>query len=612
MATPHELDPHRVADALEIIEPENSALELTSTSTENHDSSDEKITGAPANRPRFPTHGLEETRVIEKTGTNTNIELTEEDCYDELGYSFSSTKKWWILSVIFIVQVSMNFNTSLYSNAIGGIGAEFGVSDQAARAGAAIFLITYAFGCELWAPWSEELGRKPIIQASLFLVNIWQIPVALAPNFATVLVGRALGGLSTAGGSVTLGMIADMYEADAQQYAVAFIVFSSVGGSVLGPVVGGFVEQYCHWRWNIWIQLIFGVAIQILHLFTVPETRTTVMMDKIAKRRRKDGTSPNVYGPNELVPFRERFSAKEILATWIRPFKMFLTEPIVLTLSLLSGFSDALIFMFVQSFGLVYKQWDFNTYQVGLAFISLLVGYFIAWASFIPVIKRNIKERKEKPDDEKAQYESRLWWLLYTAPCLPIGLIIFGWTATGPPIHWIGTSIGAAIIGIANYSIYMATIDYMVCAYGPYSASATGGNGWSRDFLAGVLTVPATPFFQNIGGKNHIPNAFTILFCISCLLVVAVYVIYLKGPQLRKRSPFAQQLSSAREEMATGGHRLSKMPTHSRANSFARSQQSVMVRQGLGSRQNSYISNSNKQSRANSRANTRPNSVIAD
>lgn len=59
--------------------------------------------------------------------------------------------------------------------------------------------------------------------------------------------GRALGGLSSAGGSVTLGMVADMWEADEQQYAVAFIVFSSVGGSVLGPVVGGFVEQYAAW-----------------------------------------------------------------------------------------------------------------------------------------------------------------------------------------------------------------------------------------------------------------------------------------------------------------------------------------------------------------------------
>jgi MFS family permease len=141
----------------------------------------------------------------------------------------------------------MNFNTSLYSNAIPGIAEEFNVSAQAARCGAMIFLVFYAFGCELWAPWSEEFGRWPILQLSMLLVNIWQIPVALAPNFATILVGRALGGLSTAGGSVTLGMIADMWEADVQQYAVAYVVFSSVGGSILGPVVGGFTEQYLHW-----------------------------------------------------------------------------------------------------------------------------------------------------------------------------------------------------------------------------------------------------------------------------------------------------------------------------------------------------------------------------
>lgn len=146
----------------------------------------------------------------EKHGTYDHYEITEEDCYDQLGFSFPTRKKWTILSIIFLVQVSMNFNTSLYSNGITGISAEFGVSAQAARLGAAIFLITYAFGCELWAPWSEELGRWPILQLSLFLVNMWQIPVGIAPNFATILICRALGGLSTAGGSVTLAMVADM------------------------------------------------------------------------------------------------------------------------------------------------------------------------------------------------------------------------------------------------------------------------------------------------------------------------------------------------------------------------------------------------------------------
>lgn len=539
-------------------------------------------TAHPANPGAVQSDGSSDTQAenVNDIAQDDKIELTEDDCYDELGFGFSNWKKWSILTVIFLVQVSMNFNTSLYSNAVPGIHEDFHVSKQAARCGAMIFLVFYAFGCELWAPWSEELGRYPILQASLFLVNIWQLPVALAPNFGTILVGRALGGLSTAGGSVTLGMIADMWEADTQQYAVAFVVFSSVGGSVLGPVVGGFSERYLAWQWQMWIQLIFGGAVQILHALVVPETRTTIMLDRIAKKRRKNGEK-NVWGPNEITPFRQRFSMKEILITWMRPFKMFLTEPIVLTLSLLSGFSDGLIFIFIQSFALVYEQWDFGIIAIGLSFIPILIGYFIAWFSFLPVIKRNIKLRKDNPDNERIQYESRLWWLLYTAPCLPIGLIGFAWTSGGPPIHWMGSAVFAAMVGIANYAIYMATIDYMICAYGPYSASAAGGNGWSRDFIAGVLTVPATPYYQNIGGERHLEYASTILACIALILVTAVYVIYWKGPVLRARSPFAQQLQDARMEgsAAGGERRASYIPPDMRLNS---------VSEPMGSRRGSY------------------------
>ena len=102
--------------------------------------------------PSDPTTDSTTDRAFyEKYGTYDRYEITEEDCYDELGFSFPSWKKWMILSIVFTVQVSMNFNTSLYSNAAHGISEEFGVSAQAARLGAAIFLITYAFGCELWA-----------------------------------------------------------------------------------------------------------------------------------------------------------------------------------------------------------------------------------------------------------------------------------------------------------------------------------------------------------------------------------------------------------------------------------------------------------------------------
>jgi hypothetical protein len=144
--------------------------------------------------------------------------------------------------------------------------------------------------------------------------------------------------------------------------------------------------------------------------------------------------------------------------------------------------------------------------------------------------------------------------------------------------------VGSAIIGVANYSIYMATIDYMICAYGPYSASATGGNGWSRDFLAGVLTIPATPFFTNIGGKYHLEYASTILACIATILVMAVYVIYWKGPVLRARSPFAQQLQQAREG---GSRRVSVI-----AGAYGSRRQSYAATSGsrMGSRAGSITS----------------------
>lgn len=395
-------------------------------------------------------------RPIKSDRADGKVELQDTDCYNKLGFSYSTVKKWTILSVIFAVQSSMNFNASVYANAVGGISETFGVSKQAARVGQAVMLISYAFGCELWAPWSEELGRWPILQLSLFLVNIWQIPCALAPNFGTIIVGRALVGLSSAGGSVTLGMVADMWEPDEQQYAVAFIVFSSVGGSTFGPIFGGFIETYLDYKWIFWIQLIFGTVTQVMHFVMVPETRATILIDREAKRRRKSGEDPKVYGPNELKD--QRISPKEVLTIWIRPFEMLVREPIVLCLSLLSGFSDALIFTFLESFTPVFEQWNFTVITTGLAFCSILIGYFIGYFSFFPFIHRDRQIRRK--DADALQPEARLCWLLYVAPCLTIGLFGFAWTSLGPPhIPWIAPLIFATLIGVANYAIY-SKIDF--------------------------------------------------------------------------------------------------------------------------------------------------------
>jgi hypothetical protein len=43
-----------------------------------------------------------------------------------------------------------------------------------------------------------------------------------------------------------------------------------------------------------------GGFVQAVHFFCNPETRSTILLDREAKRRRKTGEDPNIYGPNEI------------------------------------------------------------------------------------------------------------------------------------------------------------------------------------------------------------------------------------------------------------------------------------------------------------------------
>ena len=252
----------------------------------------------------------------------------------------------------------------------------------------------------------------------------------------------------------------------------------------------------------------------------MPESRSTILIDREAKRRRTSGEDPNVYGPNELKS--PRISMKEAVKIWARPFEMFIREPIVLCLSLLSGFSDALIFTFLESFTAVYAAWDFGILALAWAVIPINLAYFIAYFSYWPWFWRDEAIRREK-GNEGITPERRLKWLLYLAPLEPIGLFGFAWTSLGPPrVHWIAPMIFSTLIvrldsqqrrlpvpkltnlqGIANFAIYFSSVDYMIAAYGVYSASATGGNAFARDFLAGIAAM--------YGEFHQSPTSFTCL-----------------------------------------------------------------------------------------------------
>ena len=65
--------------------------------------------------------------------------------------------------------------------------------------------------------------------------------------------------------------------------------------------------------------MAFGAVMQLIHFFLVPETRTTILLDREAKRRRARGQE-EVYGPNELD--KDRLTFRDVLKIWFRVSKL--------------------------------------------------------------------------------------------------------------------------------------------------------------------------------------------------------------------------------------------------------------------------------------------------
>ncbi|KAK5682647.1 hypothetical protein LTS10_005775 [Elasticomyces elasticus] len=260
------------------------------------------------------------------------------------------------------------------------------------------------------------------------------------------------------------------------------------------------------------------------------------------------------------LTFWERVNFQEACTLMWRPYDFLPPNP-----------SDALIFIGLDSFGLVMAKWGFGYINTGLSFIALLVGkihqngpaceiladhrdryvlgYFIAYAAHLWDYK--VQRAIMKGDADKMSPERRLKLLLYLIILEPIGLFGFAFTSFGPPaVHWIAPLVFVSMIGIANFSIYMATIDYMVAAYGPYSASATGGNGFCRDFLAGISALFARPLYTSIlpGTKWQLAVPSLILSAVGVLVAIPVFYFYVRGEEVRDKSEWAKGLSDERRQ----------------------------------------------------------------
>ena len=316
----------------------------------------------------------------------------------------------------------------------------------------------------VWAPLSEvpQIGRMPIYIFTLAAFVLLQIPTALATNYGMLMAFRFLTGffgspiLATGGAT-----IADLYAPKKRAYGMTLWgVFATCAPS-LGPLLGSFSARFEGWRWTIWELMWLSSATFVLLFFFFPETSASNILYRRARRLRKFTGNPSIMSAPEIAAaaMSRRDLAVEIL---VRPFALNFQEPIVFALNAYIGLIYALLYIWFESFPVVFIGiYHWREQMVGLSFLGLFVGAFIVMPPFFAYLYY-VQEPKYNANGE-LRPEERMPVAIVGALLVPICLFWFGWTSRAS-VHWIVPIIGSSLFSIAALLLFVSFTSQFRCS----------------------------------------------------------------------------------------------------------------------------------------------------
>lgn len=325
----------------------------------------------------------------------------------------------------------------------------------------------------LWSPLSEmpKLGRSGIFFWTLLAFILFQLAVGFAPNITVFLVFRWVTGfcgspcLATGGGTIN-----DIYNPILVPYLLCIWASAGVCGPVFGPIIGGYLAPAKGWRWTIWCFTWLCSLVLITMFFLFPETSAANILYNRAKRLRIQTGDDRWRSQSEIDS--EHHTTKDTLIMVSRAFILTFSEPIVLLINLYAGLLYGVLFLWFESFPLVFGGiYGFTISQQGLVFLAIFifacisVACFLLWTKYVLVPK--LKSGTFKP-------EMVLPPTFIGCFALPACLFWFGWSSRSG-VHWIVPTIGSGLFSIGVVTLFNSLYNYLAIMYAQYSASIFAG-----------------------------------------------------------------------------------------------------------------------------------------
>lgn len=458
--------------------------------------------------------------------------------------TWSTTKKWVIILAVANAVLVVSFCSSAFSGGIVHIMKEFNVSQEIVTLGISFFVLGFALGPLLWAPFSEIYGRQIIFACSYIPFTAFNAGVAGAPNIAGLLIMRFFG---AAFGSSPLtnsgGVIADVFTANERGLAMSLFSAAPFMGPVLGPIIGGFLGMTEGWRWVNGLMAIWAGVMCVIVLCLVPETYPPVLLRRRAERLSK--LSGKVYR-SRLDIDQGKTTLGEAFKTGLkRPWILLFCEPIVLLLSLYQAIIYGILYMLFGAFPIVYRQGrGWNEGLSGLPFIAVAVGvmFAIAYVAFYDN-KKYLKKVKASGVGYTTP-EARLPMCIIGGIVLPVGLFWFAWT-NSPSLPWAASVVAAVPFGFGMVLIFLSIMNYLVDSYTIFAASVLAGNGIIRSAFGAAFPLFTKQMYAGLG--IHWASSIAAFLALACIPLP--FLFYKYGASIRKKCKYAAESEAFMQKM---------------------------------------------------------------
>jgi len=449
--------------------------------------------------------------------------------------NFSVGVKWLYTGLLGMICFVVALGSAIVTGDLGRPAEFFGVSEEVIiLASVTVFVIGFGVGPLLFAPMSEEVGRKPIYAVTLGVAVIFIVPCGAAQTIGTLIVCRLIDGIAFSAPMTLIGgSLADIWEGKDRGVAMAIFSAAPFLGPVCGPIFGGLLADHAPtWRWIYWAFLIIAGTGYAIFITIVPETHAGILLKKRAKKLRKETGDSRYRSLNELKIREFKEVAKTSL---LRPFVL-LSELIVFLLTMYMAVVYGLLYMFFFAYPVIFmegKGWSAS--MTGVMFIPIGVGVIFATLA-APFFNRDYNRRAQVYRDrgELPPAELRLIPMMISCWFVPAGLFAFAWSSY-PSVSWAGPCFSGLAVGFGFCCLYNPANNYIVDSYQHYAASALAAKTFVRSIWGACVPLFTIQMYHRLGYEW----ASTLMAFIALACCAIPFLFFRYGARIRTHSKYA-------------------------------------------------------------------------